>query len=105
MAQNKYIAALQIADKVLASQLKEEDAILLASLAEGGHTISNDLAEMITGGKKDYGRNSVEEEIKLTVDRVPGDKGQEALKASSSYVYGFGKLRNVTVNITVLSLM
>ena len=40
MAQNKYIAALQIADKVLASQLKEEDAILLASLAEGGHTIS-----------------------------------------------------------------
>ena len=58
---------------------------------------------------KDYGRNSVEEEIKLTVDRVPGDKGQEALKesvkTSSSYVYGFGKLRNVTVNITVLSLM
>ncbi len=80
MAQNKYIAALQIADKDLASKLKEEDAILLASLAEGGHTISNDLAEMITGGKKDYGRNSVEEEIKLTVDRVPGDKGQEALK-------------------------
>ena len=26
--------------------------------------------------------NSVEEEIKLTVDRVPGDKGQEALKES-----------------------
>ncbi|MDU4406170.1 MAG: phage tail protein [Staphylococcus aureus] len=90
MAQNKYIAALQIADKVLASQLKEEDAILLASLAEGGHTISNDLAEMITGGKKDYGRNSVEEEIKLTVDRVPGDKGQEALKES---VKNFKQLR------------
>ena len=52
MAQNKYIAALQIADKDLASKLKEEDAILLASLAEGGHTISNDLAEMITGGKR-----------------------------------------------------
>ncbi|MDH8795394.1 phage tail protein, partial [Staphylococcus epidermidis] len=90
MAQNKYIAALQIADKDLASKLKEEDAILLASLAEGGHTISNDLAEMITGGKKDYGRNSVEEEIKLTVDRVPGDKGQEALKES---VKNFKQLR------------
>lgn len=90
MAQNKYIAALQIADKDLASKLKEDDAILLASLAEGGHTISNDLAEMITGGKKDYGRNSVEEEIKLTVDRVPGDKGQEALKES---VKNFKQLR------------
>lgn len=82
MAQNKYIAAIQIADKQLASELKQEDAVLLASLAEGGHTISNDLSEMITGGKKDYGRNSVEEEVKLTIDKVPGDKGQEALKKS-----------------------
>ncbi|KKI54732.1 TP901-1 family phage major tail protein [Staphylococcus pasteuri] len=90
MAQNKYIAAIQIADKALAATLKEEEAILLASLAEGGHTISNDLAEMIQGGKKDYGRNSVEEEIKLTVDRVPGDKGQEALKEA---VKNFKQLR------------
>ncbi|RIL72727.1 phage tail protein [Staphylococcus devriesei] len=82
MAQSKYIAAIQIADEALASTLKEEDAILLASLSEGGHTISNDLAEMIQGGKKDYGRNSVEEEIKLTIDKVPGDPGQEALKQS-----------------------
>lgn len=84
MAQNKYIAALQITDKGIAEKLKltAEDAILVASLAEGGHTISNDLAEMIAGGKKDYSTNSVEEEIKLTVDKVPGDKGQEALKQS-----------------------
>ncbi|PTK22530.1 phage tail protein [Staphylococcus hominis] len=82
MAQNKYIAALQIADEKLAQELSEDDAILVGSLAEGGHTISNDLAEIITGGKKDYSRNSVEEEIKLTIDRVPGDKGQEALKKS-----------------------
>ena len=38
MAQNKYIAALQIADKDLASKLKEEDAILLASLAAVSYT-------------------------------------------------------------------
>ena len=51
MAQNKYIAALQITDKGIAEKLKltSEDAILVASLAEGGHTISNDLAEMIAG--------------------------------------------------------
>ncbi|MCH1594587.1 phage tail protein [Staphylococcus epidermidis] len=84
------VLASQLKEEDVASQLKEEDAILLASLAEGGHTISNDLAEMITGGKKDYGRNSVEEEIKLTVDRVPGDKGQEALKES---VKNFKQLR------------
>lgn len=90
MAQNKYIAVLQIADKDLASKLKVEDATLLASLAEGGHTISNDLSEMITGGKKDYGRNSVEEEVKLTIDKVPGDKGQEALKEA---VKAFKQLR------------
>lgn len=82
MSQNKYIAAINIADEKLAKELATEDAFLLASLAEGGHTISNDLSEMVTAGKKDYGRNSVEEEIKLTVDRVPGDKGQEALKKS-----------------------
>lgn len=51
----------------------------------------------------------MEEEIKITVDRVPGDKGQEALKEA---VKNFKQLRlwiwevkNVTVNITVLSLM
>lgn len=80
--QKNYIAAIQIADKKLASKLSIEESILLASLDEGGHTISNDLAEMIKGDKKDYSRNSVEEEIKLTVDKVPGDKGQEALKES-----------------------
>lgn len=80
--QKKYIAALQIADKKLASQLTLEEAVLLANLSEGGHTISNDLAEMIKGSKKDYSRNSVEEEIKLTIDKVTGDKGQAALKES-----------------------
>ncbi|EIK19548.1 hypothetical protein [Staphylococcus aureus] len=80
--QSKYIVAIQIADKDLAKKLTIEEATLLASLSEGGHTISNDLAEMIQGGKKDYSRNSVEEEIKLTVDAVPGDKGQLALKES-----------------------
>lgn len=82
MAQNKYIAAINIADENLAKQIGVENAFLLASLSEGGHTISNDLSEMVVAGKKDYGRNSVEEEIKLTIDRVPGDKGQEALKKS-----------------------
>lgn len=82
MAQDKYIVALQIADKDLAKKLTIEEATLLGSLAEGGHTISNDLAEIIQGGKKDYSRNSVEEEIKLTLDVVPGDKGQLALKES-----------------------
>lgn len=82
MAQDKYIVALQIADKDLAKKLTIEEATLLGSLAEGGHTISNDLAEIIQGGKKDYSRNSVEEEIKLTLDVVPGGKGQLALKES-----------------------
>lgn len=80
--QKRYIAAIQIADKTLASKLSVEEALLLANLSEGGHTISNDLAEMIKGSKKDYSRNSVEEEIKLTIDKVPGDKGQAALKES-----------------------
>ena len=80
--QKNYIAAIQIADKKLASKLTIEESILLANFSEGGHTISNDLAELIKGDKKDYSRNSVEEEIKLTVDKVPGDKGQEALKES-----------------------
>lgn len=80
--QKRYIAAIQIADKKLASGLTLEESVLLANLSEGGHTISNDLAEMIKGDKKDYLRNSVEEEMKLTVDKVPGDKGQEALKLS-----------------------
>ena len=54
MAQDKYIVALQIADKDLAKKLTIEEATLLGSLAEGGHTISNDLAtrEIIQGGKK-----------------------------------------------------
>ncbi|MBE9428145.1 phage tail protein [Staphylococcus epidermidis] len=83
MAQNKYIAVIGITDeKILAQLPTQEDAVLCASLAEGGHTISNDLAEMIQGGKKDYNTNSVEEEFKLTLERVPGDPGQEALKQS-----------------------
>ena len=44
--------SLQIADKDLAKKLTIEEATLLGSLAEGGHTISNDLAEIIQGGKK-----------------------------------------------------
>ena len=58
---------------------------------------------------KDYSRNSVEEEIKLTLDVVPGDKGQLALKES---VKQFKQLRvwiwetkNAMANITVYSHM
>ncbi|GAB5815554.1 hypothetical protein JMUB7530_28020 [Staphylococcus aureus] len=59
MAEDIYLVALQIADKDLAKKLTIEEATLLGSLAEGGDTISNDLAEISQGGKKVYRRNSV----------------------------------------------
>lgn len=40
MAQDKYIVALQIADKDLAKKLTIEEATLLGSLAEGGLRLS-----------------------------------------------------------------
>ena len=47
MAQKNYLAVVRPAK----DKLDPTDALLLADLQEGGHTIENDLAEIIRGGK------------------------------------------------------
>lgn len=76
MAQKNYLAVVRPAK----DKLDPTDALLLADLQEGGHTIENDLAEIIRGGKTDYGVNAVSEEFKLTIGNIPGDKGIEQVK-------------------------
>lgn len=76
MAQKNYLAVVRPAN----DKLDAVDALLLADLQEGGHTIENDLAEIIRGGKTDYGVNAVSEEFKLTIGNIPGDKGIEQVK-------------------------
>ncbi|UEX89688.1 phage tail protein [Staphylococcus ratti] len=79
MAQKSYLAVVRPAE----SKLDKVDALLLADLQEGGHTIENDLAEIIRGGKTDYSSNATSEEIKLTVGNVPGDPGIDAMKKAA----------------------
>ena len=102
MAQKNYLAVVRPAK----DKLDPTDALLLADLQEGGHTIENDLAEIIRGGKTDYGVNAVSEEFKLTIGNIPGDKGIEQvkkqLKMANNCVYGCMNVTNVmTVNIMV----
>lgn len=78
MAQKNYIAVVAPAD----DQLPKGEGLLLADLQEGGLTIKTDLAEIIKAGKTDRGVNSVKEDIKLTVGRIAGDKGQEQLETA-----------------------
>lgn len=76
MAQAKYIAVVQPAN----DQLKNGEGMLLSDLQEGGHEISTELSELISAGKTDYAVDSINEEIKLTMGYVRGDKGQQQLK-------------------------
>lgn len=76
MAQKNYIAVVAPANDKLA----DGEGYLLADLQEGGLTIKADLAELIKAGKTDRGINSVKEDIKLTVGRIAGDKGQDQLE-------------------------
>lgn len=101
-----YLAVVRPAE----TDLDLVDALLLADLQEGGHTIENDLAEIVRGGKTDYSSNAMSESFKLTIGNVPGDKGIEAVKHA---VQTGGQLRiwlmsviNVqTVNITECLVM
>ncbi|AKS69758.1 tail protein [Staphylococcus schleiferi] len=76
MAQKKYLAVVRPAK----DKLDPKDGLLLADVQEGGHSINNDLSEIIKGGKTDYSVNAVSEEFKLTIGNIPGDKGQEQVK-------------------------
>ncbi len=50
MAQKNYLAVVRPAE----THLDPVESLLLADLQEGGHTIENDLAEIVRGGKTDY---------------------------------------------------
>ena len=76
MAQKNYLAVVRPAE----TDLDPVESLLLADLQEGGHTIENDLAEIVRGGKTDYSSNAMSEEVKLTIGNVPGDKGIAAMK-------------------------
>ncbi len=76
MAQKNYLAVVRPAE----TDLDPVESLLLADLQEGGHTIENDLAEIVRGGKTDYSPNAMSESFKLTIGNVPGDKGIEAVK-------------------------
>ena len=76
MAQKSYLAVVRPAE----SELDKVDALLLGDLQEGVHTIENDLAEIVRGGKTDYSSNAMSEEVKLTIGNVPGDAGIQAMK-------------------------
>ena len=96
MAQKNYLAVVRPAK----DKLDPTDALLLADFIE------NDLAEIIRGGKTDYGVNAVSEEFKLTIGNIPGDKGIEqvktAIKMANNFVYGYMNVTNVMmVNIMV----